>query len=296
MKRWLIRIGVALAAVVALLAIGVGVAIATSNSRLEQRYEVASVSFEAVTDPAGIAEGERLYRSRGCGDCHGDRGEGRVVIDDVPGRFVGTNLTALSSDYTDEALVRAIRDGIAPDGRALVFMPSHEFHGFSDGDVGAIVAFVRTLPRVESDLPTNEVRPLGNLLHFAGLFPLLSAEKIDHAAPRRPAPAVAPTAEYGRYLAAGCTGCHGEGLSGGSIPGAPPELGVPANITPHESGLRDWSEADFVRVMREGIRPDGRRIDPKQMPWLALRHMNDVELAALFAYLKTVPARPAGER
>lgn len=296
MKTWLRRIGIVLGVLLAVVVVGVGLAIASSRSRLAARVTIPDESIAVTADDATLAEGRRLFVSRGCGDCHGARGEGRVVIDDAPGRLVGSNLTELPGRFDQGDYIRAIREGIAPDGRPLVFMPSNEYHGFSDRDVGALVAYLQSLPRVANELPSIEVRPLGHVLHVAGLFPLVPSERIDRSIPRTAAPDPAPTAEYGRYLAAGCIGCHGEGLSGGPIPGAPPAMGVPANLTPHASGLEGWQEADFVKAMRTGVRPDGRVLDTRQMPWRSFEQMSDVELTALFEYLKTVPARPAGGR
>ena len=102
-----------------------------------------------------------------------------------------------------------------------------------------------------------------------------------------------PTARYGAYLAAGCTGCHGPGDSGGKIPGTPPDWKPAANITP--AGIGHYTEADFIRALREGRRPNGAPID-SLMPWRLTREMTDVELRALYAYLRTVPARPYGNR
>jgi mono/diheme cytochrome c family protein len=109
------------------------------------------------------------------------------------------------------------------------------------------------------------------------------------------APPAGPTAAYGRYLAnvGGCTGCHGAGLSGGKIPGTPAEFKPPANITP--AGIGHWTEADFVRALRTGVRPGGTNIDP-EMPWRLTRLMTDEEIHALYEYLKTVPAKPYGNR
>lgn len=296
MTKWLRRFGIGLGVLLGVLALGVGLAIAESRSRLAERSVVTDDAVTVPTDEAGLAEGRRLFLARGCADCHGERGEGRVVMDDAPGRLVATNLTELPGRFDDADYVRAIRDGIAPDGRPLVFMPSNEYHGLSDRDVGALIAYLRALPPVTSALPVTEVRPLGHVLHVAGVFPLVPAERIDPSAQREPAPEPAPTAEYGRYLAVGCTGCHGEGLSGGPIPGAPPELGVPGNLTPHATGLLAWDEAAFVRAMRTGMRPDGTQLNPQQMPWRSLQHMTDVELQALYAYLRTVAPREAGTR
>ena len=48
-------------------------------------------------------------------------------------------------------------------------------------------------------------------------------------------------------------------------------------------------------MLRTGKRPDGAAVNPA-MPFSALGKLNDIDAAALYLYLKTVPARPAGER
>ena len=70
---------------------------------------------------------------------------------------------------------------------------------------------------------------------------------------------------------------------------------IVANLTPHQSGLQSWTEADFVRALREGVRKDGSAISP-MMPWQAYAQMNDTELAALWAYLRTIPPVDKGVR
>jgi mono/diheme cytochrome c family protein len=296
MKRALKIAGVALGVIAALLVVTVVSFVVVSNRRLAAHYDVPTEPVVVPTDASSIAEGERLYVSRGCGECHGARGEGKVVIDDAPGLLAGANLTATAERYSDADFARAIRHGVAPDGSPLVFMPSGDFWAMSDRDVGMIIAFIRSLPRVEHAVPACELRPVGQVLHVLGLFPAAEAERIDHDAPRPHEVPIAKTAAYGEYLSHGCTGCHGEHLSGGPIPGAPPELGIPKNLTPHESGLASWTEPDFFELMRHGERPDGSHVDPRQMPYPVLSRMTDVELGALFVYLQTLPPRPFGER
>jgi mono/diheme cytochrome c family protein len=97
------------------------------------------------------------------------------------------------------------------------------------------------------------------------------------------------------FVATSCRGCHGPTLTGGPIPGAPPGLAVPLNLTAHETGLKGWRYDDFVALLREGKRKNGKPLDPF-MPVEALKNMNDVELHALWAYLQSVPPRPFGER
>src|SRR5262245_19901909 len=62
-----------------------------------------------------------------------------------------------------------------------------------------------------------------------------------------------------------------------------------ANITPHGTGLKEWTEGDFFRALREGRRKDGTEI-AAQMPWRLYGQMSDTELKAIWAYLQTVPA------
>lgn len=295
-KKW-IRVALAGVGGLLVLALGaVGVAVGVSRARLAKHYEVETYELTDVTDPRDLEEGKRLYISRGCGDCHGPNGEGRTVIDDAPGRLSGINLTEYAKSATTRDYVRALRHGVTREGRALLLMPSHEYQGISDEELAKIIAFVERLPEVKHELPEDEVRPLGNVLHILDAFPLVAAEKIDHERRVTSWTKREATVEFGASLAVGCTGCHGVGLSGGPIPGAPPEMGNPANLTPHETGLRDWSEADFVRSFREGKSKDGHALDPKQMPWPALGAMNDVELSALYKYLRTIPPQPHGNR
>ena len=91
----------------------------------------------------------------------------------------------------------------------------------------------------------------------------------------------------------GCTGCHGPTLSGGHIPGTPPSWKPASNLTPR--GIGSWTEADFTRALREGVRPNGTPIDTL-MPWRLTRQMSDDEIRGLYAFLKTVPAKEFGGR
>jgi hypothetical protein len=68
---------------------------------------------------------------------------------------------------------------------------------------------------------------------------------------------------------------------------------IVANLTPHETGLKTWSESDFIRALREGKRKDGTAINT-MMPWKSYGQMTDTELKAVWAYLQTVPALEKG--
>jgi mono/diheme cytochrome c family protein len=107
----------------------------------------------------------------------------------------------------------------------------------------------------------------------------------------------------GQYLVGimDCGGCH----TGGALAGAPdpklrltgsdvgfgaPGLGIfyPPNLTPDaETGLGTWTEADIVKAIRTGERPDGRELAP-MMPWRAYASLTDADAAAVAAYLKSL--------
>ena len=121
-------------------------------------------------------------------------------------------------------------------------------------------------------------------------------EKIDHTLPSAQPIPVAVSPAHGSYVANMCIGCHGPGLSGGKIPGGPPDWPAAANITPGELSAmaRYPNAASFVNMLRSGKRPDGTEIGV--MPFGSLRELNDVDAQALYAFLGTVPARSAGSR
>ena len=301
MKRWQKWTGITLGGIFGTILVALLVIYAVSELRIRKRYDIQPPTIAISTDPATIAEGHRLAVTRGCTDCHGPNLEGRVFIDAMPmATLIASNLTrgegGVGNAYGEVDLIRAIRHGVKPDGRPTLFMPAHEFNPMSDTDLAKLIAYIRSLPAVDNVLPDNTVGPLGRALFLAGQVPLLPAEMIDHDAPRAPAVPAGPTAEYGKYLAVGCTGCHGEGYSGGAIPGTPPGFPIAANITPDDvSGIGRWTEADFTRALREGKRPNGDTIN-SIMPWRGTSQMTDDEIRALWLFLRTTTPRPHGNR
>ena len=286
--KWVaVLIGVLLLALAAVYAL----AHVRSEQAMARTYAVADPPLAMARDAETLARGAHIFATRGCGDCHGAAGEGRVVFDAGPvARVVGPNLTppAIVGRYDADQLAAAIRHGVRADGRPLVFMPSEDFQRMSDGDTAARVADMQSLPASGNDPGALEIRPLGRLMWLFGAFPLLPAEALDHAPRARSAPQVAATAAYGEYLAQGCTGCHGADFAGQHVPGTPPEFKDAANLTP--AGLAGWKQEDFFRAIRQGKRPDGSAID-EFMPWKTYAKMTDVELAALWAWFSTLPPR-----
>jgi mono/diheme cytochrome c family protein len=292
------KLAAGLLVLVGLLAAGV---FGISSYRLSRTIAFTDSAPSIPTDSASLVRGQYLSTAISkCTECHGADLGGKFAIDAGPvGQFYAPNLTSgagsVIATRSDTDLVHAIRHGLGPGGRKLVFMPSIDWIGMADEDVAAIVAYVRSVPPVDRTMPASVIKPLGRALYVAGQLPLADADLIDHAAPRAARPAAGETVEYGKYLAdiSGCTGCHGPGLSGGSVPGTPPEFKPAANITPE--GIGHYTEADFFRALREGKKADGTDIDPF-MPWGLTKLMTDADTRAIWNFLQTVPPKPFGNR
>jgi mono/diheme cytochrome c family protein len=293
MKRLLKILGSVLAAVILLVTILLAYVYTASNSRMNRDYHIEMSSLDVRLDSASVARGKYLFITRGCIDCHGENLGGKVFAEDPGiGFFYGSNLTTgvqgVAAFYTNEDFDRAIRHAIRRDGKPVRFMPSMDWAHFSDEDIAHLIAYIRSAPPVDSDFPKIRVGPLGRALFLAGEFPLLHAELIDHEMSRPATISVEATVEYGHYLTATCMGCHGNTLTGGRIPGTPPDWPPAANITMDPvNGLGTWTEEDFFRAMREGKRPDGSDISPI-MPWIYTREMDDTEISAIWVYLRAL--------
>jgi mono/diheme cytochrome c family protein len=295
-KRIIRGLGIGLGALIGLLVLGAAVVYGISSSRLSKQYEVAPEPVTLSSDSAVVARGKHLAEARlGCADCHTPDLGGQVFIDSpVFGRIVAPNLTrgegGVGGRYADVDWVRATRHGVAADGRGLIVMPSAEFHRLSREDLVAVLSYVRQVPPVDRTLPDTKPGPIARAM-LAFDPAALPARSLDHAAPFPTAPVEEASVEYGDYLAgtSGCRGCHGPDLGGAEShePGGVP----PSNLT-SSGNLGRWSEADFIRALREGKRPDGSDIDPA-MPWKSMGRMTDVELQAIFAYLKSLPPAAA---
>jgi mono/diheme cytochrome c family protein len=296
--RWWMRAGVALGVLVLLAAAGVFAGLQLADRRMGREVAVNVQPVALRSDAVALERGRYLFASRGCVDCHGANGAGKVFVDNGDDlRIKGPNITAgaggVIAGYQPADWVRAIRHGVAPGGRPLMIMPSEDYNRLTDADLAALVAYVKSLPpaagtgaEVRLPLPARVLYGFG-AIHDA-------AAKIDHSLP-----AAAPVAEgvnlqHGAYVANMCLGCHGPQLTGGRIPGGPPDWPAAANLTPiTNSGMSAYADAGaFMKMLKSGQRPDGSKI--KVMPFESLREMNETDMRALHLYLRSLPPKPQG--
>jgi mono/diheme cytochrome c family protein len=249
-----------------------------SEYQLRRRYDVAANSIAVPTDSASIERGKHVALTRGCDNCHGQNLEGKVMFDDPKiARIVAPNVTKIVREYSDAELARAIRHGVRKNGTSVAVMPSSMFYHLSDADLGALIAYLRTVPPAESTLPSHSMRLLARVGIVTGQYHT-EASTIDHDAPRRAEPSESDLVARGRYLAkSSCTECHGQNFEGGAAGPAP---------TPSLVVVQAYSADEFARLMRGGVPRDGRKLG--LMGDVARRRFSkftDAEVAAVYAYL-----------
>jgi mono/diheme cytochrome c family protein len=239
-----------------------------------------------------------------CGNCHSPLGpEGEVAGQALSGRFVistpgfdayAPNITPAGiGGWSDAEIARAIREGIRPDGGLIgPPMPIELYRGISDSDLAAIVAYLRTVPAVESDIPRSTYRmPLP-----AAYGPAVG--EVADIPPR-------VTTEYGAYLAGPvghCMECHttmdANGRfdfetrlgAGGNTYDGPWGVSVSANLTSAPNALARWTDDEVAAMIRTGHRPDGTAMmGPMGFSFYA--GMADDDVHAIIAYLRTLPPR-----
>jgi mono/diheme cytochrome c family protein len=279
---------------------------------------------------AAIARGRYLAHAVcECFECHSPMQDNDLVLPvesklgagDILNRktrLVAPNITpdpeTGAGRWTDDQLIRAIRQGVSHDGRRLsVVMPYPTLSILTDEDVRAIVAYLRSLPPVRNSLPK--------------WIPIRVAEPPAEP-PRAPATPSELATRKGRgaYLAhiARCGHCHSPRPATGSEhlrrfdmefgggrrfetkryfdeldddPVRPPAEAArldPAsfvtspNITQDPSGIPYFDEAIFIRTIRTG-RVAGIRPLSRAMLWFEFRKLTDDDLGAIFEFLRSVP-------
>lgn len=279
--------GVALSGLLALVFGLVGAVSAIGVYKLYAPRSAPVPQVTAAGTPEQIARGEHLVAVL-CAGCHspdeklplsgGARDFGSEV--GIPlGTIVPPNLTpgGRLKDWSDGEILRAMRAGVGRDGRPLLLMSTMHFGEMSDEDAQAVVAYLRSQPAVQNQTPEENFTLLTAIFLGAGLFP--------EGKPPSSEPVVAPpkaaSAEYGKYLATivGCEDCHGKGLAGSEGGFAPPGPNLTALVP-------NWTQEQFINTIRTGVDPGGHPLDPEQMPWKSIARFDDVELAAIYTYVR----------
>lgn len=270
-------------------------------------------SCQELADDELLERGDYLVNGIvACGNCHSSRtpeGElidgmemaGNFVIEEPGFRAYAPNITPDMrtgiGTWTDEALTRAIREGVRPDGRILgPPMAFPLYREISDSDMRAIVAYIRSVPAVDNEVPLSTY---GIELPPSWGPPLTIVPDV----PRDDIVA------YGAYLfgpLGHCSHCHTPLVqgqfdfsrmgAGGNLfvePAGLPFNVLASNITQHpELGLGKWSDEEIKRAIAHGVSRNGRQL----LPFMAFSYyarISDEDLDALVAYMRTIPPSTA---
>jgi hypothetical protein len=308
--RWARRLGIALVALLAILAGGITATVGWRPFLGPNRRALTERRF--LSTPERLARGKYMVESvNGCVYCHseldwkargypvkaGTEGSGRSWADEGIPFLTAPNITSDpetgGGKWSDDSYARSIREGIGHDGRVLFpLMPYQNYRHMSDEDLASVVVYIRSLPPVRKALPKTVVPfPLSRLINSV------------------PEPLLAPVAppepgKRGEYLVtmSSCFDCHtpqdkgkpvpGLAFAGGFVLTSPGREVASANITPDPTGIPYYDEALFLEMMRTG-QVKARQIND-QMPWTFYGTQTDDDLKAMFAYLKTLaPAKHA---
>jgi hypothetical protein len=250
-----------------------------------------------------------------CMDCHavrdfslyagppkpGTQGAGGDIFDQnmgFPGRFVSRNLTPYAlSGWTDGEIFRAITTGVSRDGSALFpVMPYMNYSRLAEDDILSVIAYLRTLEPIENELDMSKPDFPVNLL--------INTMPVEANLQSRPPKE--DVVNYGKYLitAASCSDCHTK-MENGSFVGEPyaggNEFELPdgsvvrsANLTPHETGLGNWTKEAFINrfKMYADSSYTPHRVNPGDMqtimPWIMYAGMEEEDMAAIYEYLQTI--------
>jgi len=282
MLRWLARIAGGL---LLLLVIAAGAIYVQSNRIIYKRHPFQAHTVTVPSDSASIAQGERIARMR-CFGCHADSLHGQVFFDErFVARISAANVPAKLLTMTDAEFAGFLRTGVRKDGTSPFIMPPPGFYHFSDADLGALIAYLRSIPQGGNPLPPNRYGPMGRLGVVLGQFKTAVTEFDTTVARVSEDPAWATT-RHGEYLARLiCTECHGPRLTGDSAAAGG------AARSPSLSGAVGYSLDQFTSLLRTGT-PREATTQLGLMGEAArnsLRYLTDAEIAEVYEYLKALP-------
>lgn len=254
-----------------------------------------------------------------CIDCHstrdwskfsgpivpGTEGKGGEMFDEsmgFPGTYYSKNITPYGiGKWTDGEIFRAVTTGVNRDGEPFFPVMPYPIYGKLDKeDIISVIAYLRTLSPVNYDVPeSSPAFPMNIILRTIPENPQFTTrpDKSDIVA-------------YGKYLtsSAACIECHTQADKGKLLEGLDyaggREFQFPtgevlrsSNITPDmETGIGKWTNEQFIARFKQYDSPDAHNIPVKPgefntiMPWTMYAGMETEDLAAIYAYLRTVKA------
>lgn len=175
MKPILKRAGIVAASLAGVLVLAIGYVLIGSQRMLDRSYRKRPSAVHASVSADAIARGRHLVVISTCTDCHGKDLTGIRLP--VPGSvFYTPNLTIMARTLSDADMDVAIRQGLRPDGKSVLFMPSHGYATFSDDEVASMIAYLRSLKPQGTASPDRHLGLRVRLVFVLGIVRTEAAE------------------------------------------------------------------------------------------------------------------------
>lgn len=256
-----------------------------------------------------VEQGRYLAIAGGCGSCHTQDGQpelsGGAALESPYGNFYAPNITPDPDTgiggWSEAEFIRAFREGVSPAGEHYYpAFPYPAYTGMTDGDLKALKAYLDAVTPVKQQNREHE------LVWYANWRMPLAVWKWRYleTGPFQSDPGVSEQLNRGAYLVrhlGHCAECHTprDELGGldrsQNFAGNPdgPEDDVVPNITPHETGLPDWSESDIEFYLEIGMEPDGDFVSGSMGEVVEnTGKLTAEDRQAIAAYIKSLPPLP----
>ncbi len=281
------------------------------NQKGIPHYENKAPEITVKSDSMRIERGRKLAVLV-CSQCHGGESsnvlEGKVMEENTPfGDIYAPNITKHLDKgigkYTDGELLYLFRTGIKKNGQyAPPWMP--KFPQMADEELYDIIAFLRSdHPLVQ---PSDKTTPLSQPSFLAKMLCNVAFKPFPYPEEKIKKPLISDQVNYGKYMANAvlqCYSCHSvdfksnddydpeksKGFYGGGNPieEVDGKIMQSTNITfDKKTGIGNWTAEEFVKAVKWGVRPDN---SPIQYPMTKFNLLEDEEVEAIYAYLKTIP-------
>jgi mono/diheme cytochrome c family protein len=292
------------------------------------KYIRPTTQLKVAASPEMIARGNYIVnQAASCGVCHTSRrggtlkdfleagedtekylGGGMYLVVEGVGKVWIPNITqdveTGIGGWSDDEILRALRDGINKDGKLMMpMMPFNSYQYMSDSDAQAVVAYLRTVPPVKLDKKREEtdLGVMGNFFIGRGVAHHLPAQNVRD-------PDLRNQLKRGEYVMrlGHCWECHSvKGMSPSDIneenfmngsdevdPILEKQVGkiYMRNLTPDpETGLGRYSAEQIKAALKNGTRLDGKKMAPPMSMFIPhLSGLTDEDMDALVAFLKSL--------
>ncbi len=289
----------------------IAVIIAAVIISCKTQFTTTKATYTATPTTARLQRGKVLVFSI-CAGCHYNRNVKKFTgaeMHDIPGiagKVVSANLThsqtaGVTDHYTDAEIQYLLKTGVARDGRFLNYMLRPNM---ADEDIAAIIVYLRSNDEaVRADQTTAGIT---KLTFIGKAYMNLKAKPTPYKTDVK-LPDADNRAAMGYYLVdnLGCFHCHSgkltslnylypdqtKGYLAGGIKFKDEKGNVvrAANITlDKNTGIGNYTREQFLKAMKEGITPEGEKLQPPMPKFTMLKN---AEIDAIYAYLQTIPAK-----